>query len=363
MNLAFDIPICQTSFGQVAYNILREVYARGANPFIFIKGNNANMSPFKREDEFNTWLQYNTNRSIREYDRDVPCYKLWHINGLLESYSNKNCAATFHETDRITDTEKHILEQQKVVFVSSKYTKTVFEAAGLKNVVYCPVGFDANHFHRVEDKQYYGDDIIAFGLRGKMEKRKNTLRILQVWAKKYGNNNKYRLDCSIFNQFLKPEHQEALIKQAFGGQIPFNVNFLKMLDANEVYNDALNATDIDLTGMSACEGFNLPLFQSLCIGKQAVVLDAHVHQDYCNAENSFLVAPSKNKVEALDGVFFHKGQDFNQGYWFDFDDDEFVAAMEKAEERAKERNTEGEKLKEEFTYSSMVDMIEGHTQF
>ena len=48
---------------------------------------------------------------------------------------------------------------------------------------------------------------------------------------------------------------------------------------------------------------------------------------------------------------------FNQGNIYTFDTDEFVAAMESAEEKATTVNAEGIKLQKEFTYEKTLNKI------
>ena len=70
---------------------------------------------------------------------------------------------------------------------------------------------------------------------------------------------------------------------------------------------------------------------------------------------------SNGKIPSADGVFFNEGADFNQGRIYDFNEDEFIAACEKAIERVEssEENLNGLKLQKEFTYEKMVDQILG----
>jgi hypothetical protein len=87
-------------------------------------------------------------------------------------------------------------------------------------------------------------------------------------------------------------------------------------------------------------------------------LNATGYKDWANEENSVMVQPN-GKRDVYDGVFFHKGQQFNQGNTFTFDDDEFIEGCEKAIERYKSNpvNEEGIKLQEKFTYKNTVDKI------
>lgn len=342
-----NCPINSVSFGQVSYNILKNLKDYKLFPI-----GNLDFSSFREEPEEQQKIGQAIFNSHVSASRKETSLKLWHISGLLESYSDKRAAITFHETDRLTDTEVNILNQLDIVFVTSNYTKSVFESQIKTKVVFIPLGFDSTHFSKVEVKR---DDEIVFGLFGKAEVRKATYRILNIWAKVYGNNKKYKLNACIFNPFLSEDVQKSLINQALEGKAYWNINFLPSCKKNIDYNKVLNSIDIDLTGMSLCEGWNLPLFQTLCLGKQAVVLNAHAHKDFANHKNSFLVEP-KGVIPAHDNVFFKQGGNFNQGNWFNFNSDDFIGAITKAEMVAKENNIEGEKLKE-FTYKKTAEVI------
>lgn len=353
-DLTLQIPVNNLSLGQVSINILKNLFRMNVNPCIFLIGN-VDLSSFNLGEDFVKWLQFNVARAPFEHKRKNKTLKLWHINGSLESVAENGSLMTFHETSSLTPAEFNILSQQKNVFVTSNYTKQVFEGHGLKNVVYCPLGFDSDSFSRL-DRDFHTKDFISFGLRGKFELRKHTLKTLFFWGRKFGNNENFRLDCSIFNPFYDSRVYMNQIVQIFNGNVPWNINFLPHQPLNSTYNETLNAVDVDLTGMSGCEGFNLPCFQSLCIGKQAVILNAHVHKDFANENNSVLVEPD-NMIAAHDGIFFHKGSPFNQGNWFDFSEGAFHIALDKVVEKAKERNKEGEKLKDIFTYGKTTNTL------
>ena len=365
-NFALNVPINSVSYGAVSIGILREIYKRGLSPSVFCIVGGADLSAQKDDQDFNLWLQGCLNKSIKLHKRTDKVFKLWHLNSCLDSMSKFQGLYFFHETNQPTEEELNAVNNQDVCFVSSQYTKHVFEEYGVAadKIKYCPPGFDDWNFHKT-NKEYLSKDTIVFQLCGKTETRKATARIAGLWVKKFGNDKKYRLHLAIYNPFFRRqdgqqmsfEEQKALfIHQVFGGKNYWNVNFYPFLQKNAEFNDFLNCSQIDLTGLSLSEGFNLPLFQSLCLGKWAVVLNAHVHKDYCNANNSILVEPS-SMCPAVDNMFFRQGDRFNQGSWFQWDDEAVISGMELACSKAHTPNVEGEKLREAFTFSRTVDII------
>jgi hypothetical protein len=148
-----------------------------------------------------------------------------------------------------------------------------------------------------------------------------------------------------------------LFNRCLGDKKYFNINFLGFMPTNELYNDFLNCGNIIL-GMSGAEGWGLPEFQSVGIGKHAVILNAHSYKDWANENNSILVNPTA-KIPSYDGMFFKQGSPYNQGNIFDFNEDDFLSACDEAVRRVESNpvNEEGFKIQEEFTYAKTFDSI------
>ncbi len=355
-NIALHLPVNAVSFGQVSVGILREFYRRKLEPCLFLIGGQADLSVHNADKDFTSWIQNCINKSLKDHKRSNPVFKLWHINGSLESYSDKQILFTFYELDSPTAEEINILKNNSKVLVSSEYTQRVLQDSGVSNVDYVPLAFDAHNFH-VKDNASILKDRITFNVVGKLERRKHHAKVIKSWAAKYGNKKEYYLNCSIYNHFLKPEDQQKIILSLLDNQKYFNINFLGFMPTNSIYNDYLNSADI-VVGMSGGEGWGLPEFNSVCLGKHAVMLNAHAYKNWANEENSVLVNPS-GKIEAYDGAFFRKGMPYNQGNIFDFNHNEFLDACDKAIERVKKNrvNQAGLKLQNKFTFEKMVDSI------
>jgi hypothetical protein len=262
---------------------------------------------------------------------------------------------TFHETDQLTKIESNILKNSTVC-VTSEYTKSVFAESGITSSV-VSLGFDARHF-KVTNKTYFNDDRITFNLCGKFEKRKHHEKIIRAWVKKFGKDKRYSLQCAIHNLFYQdPNELKLIYNTILEGKPVFNVSFLSHMPKNSIYNDFLNSSDIIL-GMSGAEGWGLPEFQSVGLGKHAVILNATSYKEWANKYNAVMVEPT-GKTEVYDGKFFSKGTAFNQGNIFDFNDDEFIAGCEKAIERVNSDriNHEGLKIKEQFKYSDTATKL------
>jgi hypothetical protein len=350
MKLLVNAPINALSFGNVSVNILRELYKKNIDLIFFPIGDKAELEAYDKIDgDFIKYLQSATNSRYEKIDRNTPSLKLWHIFGSETRYAKNQSLFTFHEVSEVTAIEKNLLSLQDKVFVSSN----IFELNGIQNVTYVPLGFD-NDFHATN--RTYLQDKIHFGILGKFESRKNTARIIKTWLKLFGNNSKYQLSCAITNPFLdKAKFQNEMLKLLEGKNYN-NLNFIPYMQTNSEVNDYLNSIDIDLGGLSGAEGWNLPSFNATALGKWSVVMNATAHKDWATNTNSILIEPSSLK-ECYDGVFFNKGQSFNQGQFFDITDEEMENAILKSVSYAKTLNPEGLKLQKEFTYEKTVETI------
>jgi len=359
MKLALNLPLNRVSFGQVSTLLLRTIFEQekttGATHDIFLFPiGPVDVSSQTPNPEFNQWIVSKIANAMENYSRDIPIFKLWHLNGSLESHSTKQSLLSFYELDEPTKVELNIARNNKLFF-SSKYSCDIFNKAG-GQASYMPLGFDSYNFKAL-DKKYFNDDRIVFNLCGKFEKRKNHEKVIRAWIKKFGGNSKYSLQCAIFNQFLNEQQNQQLIGNVLQGNKPFNVNFFPMMNENALYNDFLNSGDIIL-GLSGAEGFGLPEFQSVAIGKHSILLQAHAYKDWATDDMTNWVSPI-GKIQAYDNMFFHKGQPFNQGNIFDFNEDEFIFACEKAIKNVESSrvNKPGLTLQETFSKEKFVNSV------
>jgi glycosyltransferase involved in cell wall biosynthesis len=359
-SVAFNVPINSVSFGQISTLLLKtyhkKVLAGEDLPELrlFPLGGQVDLASQAKDDLFELWLQKRSLDALENHPKTDPCFKLWHLVGSLESFSKEQSLLSFYELDAPTKTEVNIVKNNKTFF-TSKYTCDIFKSCGA-NCDYIPLAFDDFNFKRT-GKKYFDDDRIVFSLVGKMEKRKRHDKVLRAWTKRFGNDKKYALHCALYNHFLSPDQNNGFIHKALDGKQFFNVNFLNYMGENEVYNDYLNAADI-VIGMSGGEGWGLPEFHSVGLGKYGVIMNAHGYKEWANEKNSVLIEPS-GKIDSEDGIFFHRGKNHNQGQIFDFNEDEFIAGCEKALEKLENNkvNEEGLKLQKDFTREKLLNNV------
>ena len=353
MKVIVEAPINSVSFGNVTYNLLRQFWRRSIDVCWFPIGNPDISSFDKIDPNFQRWLQESAAQAHQKAKKDMPTFKLWHINGSQTRIGSKQLLYTFYELDQPTPQEVNLLQFQDKVMFSNSYAQNIFNQHGVESQV-VPLGFDEDFFNT--NKKYYDENIIHFGLMGKFEKRKHTEKIIKLWIKKYGNNNKYLLTLCVTNPFIKAEEMNAILNRCFEGKRYTNINIVPYLKKNSEVNELLNSIDIDLTGLSGAEGWNLPAFNATCLGKWSIVLNATSHKDWATKDNSIIVEPD-GKEDSTDGIFFKKGEPYNQGNIFNWNSDTVSQAMDTAVSKKGQNNTEGMKLKDKFCYKKSASRI------
>jgi len=352
--LNFEAPINSLSFGNVSVNFLRVLKEHEIDISLHPIGDQGDFSAFNTiNDEFKQWVSSIAAQRLGKLDKDTPTLKLWHLNGSEKTLGQNQYLYTFYELDSPTVEEVNIVKMQKHVFFSSTEAANAFKQKGCTNVSAIPLGFDPDF---KEIPKEFDKQIIHFGLIGKFERRKNTQALIQLWLNKYGNNPKYQLSCLVNNSFLNQEQMQQAVNSSTMNNHWSNINFLPPLKTNEEVNILMNNIDIDLSGLSNGEGWNLPAFNCTALGKWSLVSNCSSHKDWATKDNAILVDPI-GKQPCYDNLFFKEGAPFNQGNYYKLDGKTIISAMEEAEKRVGQLNTEGTKLRDKFTYKNTIDSI------
>ena len=94
MKIIFEAPLNQISFGNVAYNILREFYRLNRRDqsfeIAYYPISNPDLSAFDKEDsEFHKWIKSLIETRYSKLLKDAVSLKLWHINGAEKRISSR----------------------------------------------------------------------------------------------------------------------------------------------------------------------------------------------------------------------------------------------------------------------------------
>ncbi len=358
--LNFEGVINPLSFGFITYGLGKEFFRRKVDFNFFPIGGNLDWSAFDKVDEgFKNYLNASTNDAWKKFSIQDKSFRIWHINMSWHKLSKKeNYLLVFHELDAITDEEVNILNSFTKIFVTSNFSKTVFEEYGVKvPVIYVPMGIDTDVFFDMKKARPF-KDIIVFSIFGKAEKRKATQKTIQAWISKFGGNPKYKLHCYITNPFFKPEQMNQVFAQVFNNQPkPFNVDLFPYLPINSLLNTAYNDTDI-VIDMSCGESISLGSLNCVGIGKHAVVHWNSGIKDWATDKNAVLVKPN-GKEPVYVGIFFQQGQKWNQGNIYTYDTQIFLDALDLVVKKFEINpiNEEGKKLQDSYSFKAGVNII------
>lgn len=346
------------SFGFVGYNLLLALEELNQQYEFSPIGDKIGFTSFsKSTKEFQAKLSFKAQNFLKTYSRDLPELKIWHLNGAQSSISRKTNLFTFHELDALTDTEINLANNQNQIFVSSEETQQVFINHGVEKVKYVPLGYDSKHFYKT-GKKYLDDNVCVWMINAKYEaSRKSHKQLIECWIKKYANNPKHRLHLFIWNPFFTNEQNQAIISSLFAGREINNINVFGYVRTLGELNEAFNATNICLDA-SGGEGWSLGSFHMIGLGKHGLIANCSGLKGWANESNAVLLQPN-GKKEVYDNIFFHKGQQFNQGNIYSFSDDALIDGFERAEKRylADKVNHEGLKLPEKFTWQKTAKLI------
>lgn len=354
-----ELPINPLSFGHISFGILNEFYQRNLFPNLFPIGNVDIGCYDKVGTDFGQYISNCVNKAPRNFKKNLPFLKLWHINGSWPKIGEPSHLLTFHELDNITDTEVNILNSYNKIFVTSSFSKRIFENCGVNvPVVFTPMGLDDLHFHRI-DKKTYDDGRIVFGIFAKIEARKNTLLAIKGWCKKFANDKRYCLHICVNNPFMSNEESNAFYAQCFDNKRPpYNTVIYPFQPNDSLYNQLLNSCDI-IIDISSGESLSLPSLTAVgLLKKHAIINHNTAFLDWADDENSVLIKPC-GKRPAYDGKFFAPNALFNQGNIFDIAEDDYLNALDVVLARYNKNpiNEAGSKLKDKYSFKNGIDII------
>ena len=96
MNLIFDAPLNNLSFGNVAVNLLKELYKTKAKICLFPK-TDTNLEAFdKTTDDFKSWINNGSLYKYHNISKELPSLNLWHLNVSEKRLSPKQHLLTFY---------------------------------------------------------------------------------------------------------------------------------------------------------------------------------------------------------------------------------------------------------------------------
>ena len=150
--LTFKGPLNNLSFGNVAYNFLRELYKKNIAVSLFPVGDTINLESFEaatnfpEKEDFKQWLKGSADTRLLTVDKEVPLLQLWHLNGSEQAPGSNNFLYTFYELDSPTPSELNLANFHSRTIFSSEHAASAFKRAGCATATAVPIGFDPDFF-------------------------------------------------------------------------------------------------------------------------------------------------------------------------------------------------------------------------
>lgn len=360
MELNLECAINSLSYGQITYGVLNELYNRNVFPNIFPRMNQVDLAAYDTASaRYKEQLQIGINKAYVNYNKSTPYLNIWHIHGgSWAKISEPSYLLTFHELDSLTKAEVNIVNSYNKVFVTSTYSKQVFEDSGVNiPVIAIPLGIDTTQTFTI-NKPYLTGQATVWSIIGKFENRKHTKRAIQGWIKLYGGNPLHRLHLFITNPFVKQEQMNQIFADIFNNApLPSNVILFGYQPTNSLMNDAFNATDI-IIDMSGGEALSLPSLSCVALGKHAVIHNCTAMKDWANSENAVLVEPS-GVIPVYDNMFFRPNEPFNQGNIYTWEESDYLKGLQNGYSRwlQNKTNEAGKQLTQSYNYSVGTNII------
>ena len=132
MKLLLEIPLNRLSFGNVSYNLVRELHKLNIEIGIFPIGN-IDLSAFDVSDELKAYIEQAIDQRWEFLKQDIPCLKLWHLNGSENRKNKDQFLFTFYECNEPTDPEVALCTHQDLTFFSFSYLNVFFNYQEVEN--------------------------------------------------------------------------------------------------------------------------------------------------------------------------------------------------------------------------------------
>ena len=318
MSINFYAPINNLGYGVHSYNLLKSL-DKLVIAFALFPPNNIT-------DCLDTIIEkWVTNQ--KKFNKNDIGVMIFHEQFMNRFYGKLRIGFPVFELDLLPeDIEK--LKTLDYILQTSEYFKSYLNSIGFNNVFVVPEGFNPDIYNFdnsiIQKKEkLLNDHGLIFSHIGKMEERKSTLDIVNVFTQALHNStNKCTLILNVVNPFLSNWldllssfiYSIGYIKlQEDESTFSFVKDNLKLIVLKYKLKNIREIYDSSVFGLylSKAEGWNLPLIESIASGLPCVTTNNTGMSDYLKEYPSeFIVQPGQSTV-ANDGVWFRG----NRGNW------------------------------------------------
>ena len=101
MKLLLEVPLNRLSFGNVAFNLIRELHKKEVEIGLFPIGE-PDLSAYDFSEDLKTYIEDAINKRFDFLAKDIPVFKLWHLNGSENRKNKDQYLFTFYECNQPT---------------------------------------------------------------------------------------------------------------------------------------------------------------------------------------------------------------------------------------------------------------------
>lgn len=298
MNLNCYFPINQLGYGQVGINILKELLKLNVNASLFPIGG---IQVTTQEDA--NYIQQSI-ENAKFFDYNSPSIKIWHEHSHGERIGKgKSYAWPIFEKNKFEPAIIHHLSSVDEIIVPSKWAYEIIKENNINKPTHViPFGVNTSIFNPIGYEKKTNK--FVFLNIGKWELRKLHCSMKDIFLDIFENNNEVELWLLPDNPFLDKTQTEEWESFYSHPQIKIIHHVNTQYDIANIIQQC-NC----YLALSKSEGWNMPLIQSLAMGKYVIATYYSGQTEYLNKDNALLIDIDEFE-EAWDGRFF-----FGNGTW------------------------------------------------
>lgn len=319
MNLNYLAPINNTTgYGITSTNILKSLHKKSIAMRIFPIGG---MGVDTAEDKH--LIESYMDQLKDGYDKNGPCLKVWHPHDLATRVGNgKYGALIFFELDTLKSIEVSMINNLDVVFVASKWGKTVLENNGIKTkIVVSPLAVDMEVFKDREQPKTFTNDTFKFINIGKWEIRKGHDFLLEAFNSAFTEEDDVELFMINNNPFLTPQENNIWVQMYKNSKLGSKITPIARVNTHIDLANVIRDMDCGFFPARA-EGWNNEILEVMALNKPVITTNYSAHTEYCTKDNAFLIDIDE-LTTAEDGKFFN-----GEGKWANLGESQMQQTVE-----------------------------------
>lgn len=324
MDINLSAPCNMLGFGIVGVNLLASLVEQGHEVALW---------PIPSQDRVEAHPKHHG--SIRTgvanqefYNKDAPSIRHWHPFDLAQHVGcGPRIGSTVFELDRFTDRELHHLRSQDGLAVPTSWGKRILEENGITlPICVLPHGVDREIFNELVQPalpELGKNNTTVFVHCGKIEIRKSTDILLDVFNKAFESTDNVHLIVSFYNPFMTEAENKEWADLYLNSKLGSKITVIPGRLATQQDVAALMATaDVGIF-MAHSEGFNLEAIELLSLGKHLIITNYSGHTEFATDDNSLLIEQVDLEM-AYDGRWF----DGKTGRWMSIGEAEIDQAVD-----------------------------------